>query len=140
MDYNWLLETKLGLEETRAVIVMKNISLISMPSKLDSDYKSNLKKVIEAGIESKRKQENNEEEQDLQTKPKKAVKNKEEEQSEEDEIDPNEQEEITELEQKLADLQSELALPRQEFEQRLMRRLREEVQTNRAKLEEDLKK
>ena len=34
----------------------------------------------------------------------------------EDEIDPREKAEIAELEAKLADLKSELALPRQEFE------------------------
>ena len=42
-------------------------------------------------------------------------------------MDPKDNKEIGELEAKLADLKAELALPRQEFEQRLMRRLREEV-------------
>jgi hypothetical protein len=64
MDYNWLLETKVGLEANRAVIILKNLSLISMPSKLDRSYKSNMKKVMEAGVESKKKQDNNEEEVD----------------------------------------------------------------------------
>lgn len=142
MDYHWLLETQLGLEPSRAAIVIKNAHLTHMPVKFDSKYKSNLKKVMEAGVESKRKQDNNIDEVDVQVqkKPKKVVKNKEEDMSDDDEIDPNEQEEITELEQKLADLQSELALPRVEFEKRLLHRLREEVQTNRAKLEEDLRK
>lgn len=30
MDYNWLLETRIGLEASRAVIVLKNISGPSM--------------------------------------------------------------------------------------------------------------
>jgi len=62
MDYNWLLETRIGLDPSRAVIVLKNINFINMPARLDLGYKSNMKKVLEAGIESKRKQDNGENE------------------------------------------------------------------------------
>ena len=47
--------------------------------------------------------------------------------------------EIAELETKLADLNAELNLPQEEFEERLMMRLREEIKLNRARLETDLK-
>lgn len=53
--------------------------------------------------------------------------------------DPLKQKEIDDLNAKLADLQAELDLPQAEFEERLMKRLREEIKANRAQLEIDLK-
>ena len=40
---------------------------------------------------------------------------------------------------KLTDLQAELELPQSEFEERLMKRLRDEIKVNRQQLEVDLK-
>ena len=53
--------------------------------------------------------------------------------------DPEKQQQIEDLNAKLADLQAELDLPQSEFEERLMKRLRDEIKTNRAQLEVDLK-
>ena len=47
------------------------------------------------------------------------------------EHDPDKAKEISELQHKLDDLQSELDLPQQEFEERLMKRLRNEIKVNR---------
>ena len=47
--------------------------------------------------------------------------------------------EIDELRSKLTDLQAELDLPQSEFEERLMKRLRDEIKVNRQQLEVDLK-
>ena len=57
----------------------------------------------------------------------------------EEKYDPIKQKQIDELNAKLADLQAELDLPQAEFEERLMKRLREEIKMNRAQLEIDLK-
>lgn len=63
IDYNWLLEARIGLEASRAIIVIKNLTLVHTPAKFEKDYKSNLKRVLEAGIVSKQKQDSNEEEE-----------------------------------------------------------------------------
>jgi hypothetical protein len=107
LDYSWLLETKLGLTQEIAAKVVKGHSCTSMIRALTLGMKSG-------------EAECNEQSQT-------ALASDEALGEEEADIDPKEQEEITQLEQKLSDLQAELALPRSEFEQRLMRRLREEV-------------
>ena len=53
--------------------------------------------------------------------------------------DPVKAKAIDELNAKLVDLQAELDLPQAEFEERLMKRLREEIKMNRMQLEIDLK-
>ena len=55
------------------------------------------------------------------------------------EHDPDKAKEIDELKNKVDDLQAELDLPQQEFEERLMKRLRDEIKVNRQQLEVDLK-
>ena len=125
IDYAWLLEKKVGLFPERSKKVAKSLQHTSM------------KKALIQGLKSKKKQDEGDKDRD---EPIKQADQEDDQDIEEVEVDPKEQEEINELEQKLTDLQAELALPRSEFEQRLMRRLREEVQTNRAKLEEELKK
>lgn len=49
-------------------------------------------------------------------------------------------EEIQELEQKLQDLELELAMPAAEFERKLAERLREEIKVNKQKIDEDFKR
>lgn len=49
-------------------------------------------------------------------------------------------EEIQELEQKLQDLEMELAMPAAEFERKLADRLREEIKVNKQKIDEDFKR
>ena len=55
------------------------------------------------------------------------------------EHDPDKAKEIDELMNKVDDLQAELDLPQQEFEDRLMKRLKDEIKINRQQLEIDLK-
>jgi len=118
-DYAWLLETKLGLTQERATKVAKGLTNASM------------RKALTMGKKAKNKQEVGGENELNKETSQPTLPEDEGCLDEEADIDPKEQEEITQLEQKLSDLQAELALPRSEFEQRLMRRLREEVQTNR---------